>query len=354
MHHTAVDGVRQRVGLAILLTATLLPGSPVARADDPAPVDHSAHAGHGEHQMSAEDLATLRRKIPLYQQYTDEQINQGMARMVDLELYVSPAGVRNEVGVLALGHGYKEPGNTFFRTAFAPIGSEYPTAAGLGMAMMGSGHIQKAVDELVAAGARTIVAVPSEIGDDTSLIRQWRYIFGLSDDSAYLDVPRVKSPARIILTKTPTTSPVVGDILADYAKGAVRDPQKEVALLVVHGPEEADDNAKLLAILKGHAAKVQAATGLREVKYDSLQDDAPTAIRTANVNRMREWISAHTAQGHRVIVLQCIMTGQGGVTGRLRRDFDGLTYDLVDKGLIEHTLFDQWIRSTVSGALGRT
>lgn len=339
----------------VTLVVAMLAGSAGALAAEKAAGadDHSAHQGQAAHEMSANDLAVLRQKIPLYRQYTDSQINEGMARMVDLEVYVSPAGVRNEVGVLALGHGYKEPGNTFFVGAFKPVAGKYPTAAGLGMAMMSSGHIQAAVDQLEKSGAKTIVALPTEVGDDTSLIRQWSYIFGLSDESAYLDVPRVKSTAKILMARTPTTSPIIGEILADYAKSAIRDAKNEVAMLVVHGPQEAEDNLKLLKILAGHAATVKAATGLSEVYYDSLQDDAPTAIRTANVNRMRDWISKHTAAGHRVIVLQAIMTGQGGVSGRLRRDFDGLSYDLVDKGFTEHPLFDRWIDATVTAELAR-
>lgn len=353
-----VTGSRGRVAIpvvgsavmgAMVLLALAAPVPAIASEED-----HSQHAGHSAHQMSAEDLATLRRKIRLYQQYTDEEINQGMARMADLEFYVSPEGVRDEVGILALGHGYKEPGNTFFRNAYEPIGRRHPVAAGLGMAMMSSDHIQAAVDRLEKAGAKTIVAIPTEVGDDTSLIRQWHYIFGLSDESAYLDVPRVKSTAKIVMTKTPTTSPVTGDILADFAKSALRDPAKDVVLLVAHGPEEAADNAKLMKILEGHAARVKAVTGVREVRYDSLQDDAPTAVRQANVNRMRDWISAHGDQGHRVIVLQVLITGQGGVTGRLRRDFDGLTYELVDKGLAEHPLFNTWIEQSVQQAVAST
>jgi hypothetical protein len=335
------------VAAAMTLALSLAAPVPVTAAGD----DHSQHADHAAHQMSAEDLATLRRKIPLYQQYTDEEINQGMARMADLEYYVSPEGVRDEVGILALGHGYKEPGNTFFRNAYEPIGRRHPVAAGLGMAMMSSDHIQTAVDRLEKAGAKTIVAIPTEVGDDTSLIRQWHYIFGLTDESAYLDVPRVKSKAKIVVTKTPTTSPVTSEILAAYARSAVRDPAKEVVLLVAHGPEDAADNAKLMKILEGHAARVKAVSGVREVRYDSLQDDATTEVREANVKRMRDWISAHGEMGHRVIVLQVLMTGQGGVTARLRRDFDGLNYDLVDKGLAEHPLFNTWIEESVREAL---
>lgn len=345
--------VAPRRSLALTASlAAMLGAAPALAADDHSQHQkHDEHAAHaGGHNMSKEDLAVLRERIPLYRLYTDEQINQGMARMADLGFYVSPAGVKDEIGILALGHGYKEPGNTQFRKAYEPIAGKHPTAAALGMAMMDSNHIQEGVDQLVRAGARTIVAIPTEVGDDTSLVHQWRYIFGLEKEGAYLDVPQVKTDARIVLTKTPTTSPIIGDILADYAKEASKDPQNEVAILVAHGPEEADDNRKLLAILEQHAAKIKQATGLREVHFDSLQDDATPDVRSANVNRMRDWITRHDKAGHRVIVLQAIMTGQGGVTERLRKDFDGLNYTLVDKGFTEHPLFGKWIEQTVQQA----
>lgn len=334
-------------GLMVLLLA----GSPVAYSAEPAAkgnsaVDHSAHA----HEMSAEDIATLRRKIDLYQEYTDEQINASMARMTDSQKYVSPAGVRGEVGVLALGHGYKEPGDTMFTNAYKPVAAEHPTAAALGMAMMSSSHIQQAVDQLEAAGAKTIVAIPTEIGDYTSLVRQWHYIFGLSDESAYLDVPRVKTNAKVVVTKTVVTDPVVGEILGDYAKAAARNPKKEVALIVAHGPELPADNVKLLEVLDRHAKQVKSASGLLEVKAESVQDDAPSEIRKANADRMRQWIKSHADNGHRVIVLQVLMTGQGGVTQRFRKDFAGLDFDLVDKGLVEHPAFGAWIEKQIAQA----
>jgi hypothetical protein len=65
---------------------------------------------------------------------------------------------------------------------------------------------------------------------------------------------------------------------------------------------------------------------------------------------MRDWIQQTTASGKRVIVLQVIMTSQGGVTRRIRRDLDGLEFELVDKGVAEHPLFDRWVRDTVAAA----
>ena len=251
-----------------LLSVGLLAGGPVFAAE-PAVEPRTSHEAH--------DLATLRRRIPLYAGYSDQQINDSMARMVDSERYLSPDRVRSDVGILALGHGYGDPGNDQFIGAYRKVATVHRTAAGLGMAMMGSGHIQAAIDKLEKAGAKIIVALPTEVGDDTSLIRQWRYIFGDPIEASYLDVPRVKSKAIVVLAPhTPIMSPIAGRILTDFAKAAVREPAREAAILIVHGPEDPADNVKLMKVMADHAATVKLGSGLSEAR-----STASTAIEDA-------------------------------------------------------------------------
>ncbi len=332
-----------------LLTVCSLATLPVATgraAESEGGMDHSQHAGH--HHMTAEQLATLRAKIELYAGYTDEQIMASMARMQDSEEYLSPAETRDAVGILALGHGYGDIGNGQFKAGYRTVAVEHPTAVALGMSMMDSAHIQKAVNELEAAGAKTIVVLPTEVGQSTSLVRQWHYIFGRIDESSYLDVPRVESGARIVIAQTPTNSPLVGEILADNVKAVSRDPASEAVVLIAHGPEDPDDNVKELANLGRQAETVKRGTGVAEIIYGTLQDDAPPAVRQANVDQLREQMQSLEAKGKRLIVAPVLMTSQGGVTGRIKRDLDGLDYELIDKGITEHALFKTWIEDTVA------
>jgi hypothetical protein len=335
---------------ALILAAAV--GLPAARAADE--VDHSAHAGHAAgHAMSAADLATLRAKIPLYQSYTDEQVNASMARMRDTADYLSPPAVRHSVGVLALGHGYGDKGDAQFKAGFADVARSHPTAVGLGMAMMSSSHIQQAVADLEAAGATTIVVLPTEIGQRTNLTRQWNYILGREEVSAYLDVPRLKSRARVVMGTTPTGSPVVTDILAANLRTVSRDPAREFAVVIAHGPTDAQENAEELADLERHARGVQKALGLAGAMGATLQDDAPTAIREANVERIRERIRAEAAAGRRVLVAPLLVTSGGFVSMKIRRDLEGLDYTMVDAGLAESPLFPRWVDETVATLSGR-
>jgi len=147
-------------GPAVALSLACLLGSPAFGQED-----HSAHAEH-QHQMTAEQLAELRVKIPLYDEYTDEQIVQGMSRMKNTWGWVTETEAGNTIGILALAHGFKEVGNQQFRTAFANAVQEYPVTYAFGMAMMTSDHIQSAVSALEAAGAETIIVLPTTTADN--------------------------------------------------------------------------------------------------------------------------------------------------------------------------------------------
>ncbi len=308
------------------------------------------HQDHSGHRMTHEQIELLKSKIELYRPYTDEQINAAMARMYDTHEYLSPPDVRGHVGVLALGHGYKAEGDALFKSGYAGIARTYPTAVGLGMTMMDSSQIQMAVDRLEAAGAKTIVVLPTEIGDSTSLIRQWEYAFGRRDQSSYLDVERINSKARVVLARTPTTSPLTTRILADFVQGVSRDPSRETVVLIAHGPEDAGDNRRELINLAAIATGIRSATKVVEVRYGTLQDDAPPAIRQKNVNEMRGWIETARAAGRDVIVVPVVIVSRSGVSRRIANDLEGLAYTSTVKGIAEHPLFERWILDTVAAA----
>jgi hypothetical protein len=338
-----------RSSLPTFIVPAFLCAWSIAGAADGA-TDHSQHQAGGGHQMTHEQIEILKSKIELYRPYTDEQINAAMSRMYDAHDYLSPTDVKGAVGILALGHGYKAEGDALFKKAYSGVASSWPTAVGLGMTMMTSSDIQQAVHQLEAAGAKTIVVLPTEIGDNTSLIRQWDYAFGRRDTSSYLDVERIRTSARVVVAKTPTTSPLVTQILSDYVKSASRNPAREIVVLIAHGPENPADNTKELANLAVHAAGIRDATGVADVKFGTLQDDAPPAIRQKNVERFREWIREANGAGRHAIAVPVLIVSRSGVSTRIAKDLEGLDYTSTEKGIAEHPLFDRWVRETVAAA----
>jgi hypothetical protein len=309
-----------------------------------AQTEQAQHGAH--HQMTDAQLAELRAKIPLYAQYSDEEIMAGMARMKNTWGWVSDTPVSGRVGVLALAHGFKEEANQQFREAFGPASEAYPTTYAFGMAMMTSAHIQAAVTELERAGAQTIVILPTTTADHSTLTQQWDYIFGLEEESAYLDVPRVQTQARLIWAETPTAHPIMAEIMLDHARELSRDPANELVIIMGHGPQSADDNARELAILARHADYLAREGGFMEVKFANVQDDAPREIRAANVAEIRAWAQDALDDGHDVIVVTTALT-QSNVVGRMKRDVDGVAR-FNDKGLMQNPRFRAWIETAIA------
>jgi hypothetical protein len=330
------------IALALLLVSAAATGG----AHD----GKAAAGGHQHHHsMTAEQLAELRAKIPLYREYSDEAIAAGMSRMKNSWGWVTetPAGAR--VGVLALAHGFKETGNRQFAEAYAGAANDYPKAYAFGMAMMTSEHIQSAIDALQDNGAEIIVVMPTTTADNTTLVRQWDYIFGKRDESAYLDVARVRSDAELIWAPTPTGDPLVAEIMLDYARELSRDPSRELVIIMGHGPQDSADNERELEILNRHAAFIRKQGGFSEVRAANVQDDAPTGVRAANVEMIRGWAEAAEAEGRRTIVVHTALT-QSGVVGRMARDVEGVA-EFNSKGLMQHPLFGQWIDNAIARTL---
>jgi hypothetical protein len=299
---------------------------------------------HSHHQMTDEQFAELREKIPLYREFTDEQIMENMARMgPGIHVYLSDTELTGNVGVLALGHGYSKIGNEQFTNAYAPTATKHPTAVAFGMAMMSSEHIQTAVDELTSAGADTVVVLPVTTLKTGGLIGQWRYIFGEQTDAPWMSVPRVQSEARIVFGTTPTSGALISAILLDYANELSRDQ------VIAHGPDNAEENKNELASLEQHAEVIRKGSAFAEVQGFTLQDDAPSVVREANIDRIRGWVQAALDQDKRVIVLTTLPV-KGNVQKKIRRDLKGLDYDLSEKGIVEHPLFSEWVDSVIAAA----
>jgi len=313
----------------------------------PAATQDGAHA---HHNLTDEQFVELREKIPLYREFTDEQIMENMARMgPGSHFYLSDTKVTGKIGVLALAHGYSKSGNESFKNAYAPTAAKHPTAVAFGMAMMSSEHIQAAVDELTSTGADTVVVLPVTTLKTGPLAEQWRYIFGERAEAPWMSVSRVQSDARIVFGPTPTSGALISAILLDYAIELSRDPAGEVVAILAHGPDDAEENAEELAMLEQHAAAIRKGRAFSEVRGFTLQDDAPSAIRQANIDQIREWVQAAVDRDQRVIVLTTLPVN-GNVHKKIRRDLKGLDYDMSERGIVEHARFSEWVDSVIASA----
>ena len=345
----------------VFVSVVLVCGFAVAE-DTPNP--HAGHAmggvqmdeqgrrlyGQG-HKVTDAAADELRGRIDQFAGADTAMIQQVMDRMgSNYEWYISDLQLRGDTGVLILAHGFRAAGDDIFRQRLAPLADQDPTALAMGMSMMMSEHIQLAINDLEAAGAKRIVVVPVVSNRYNSLMRQWEYIFGLNDEPAYMAVPRVQSNVEMFLTSPPGDAPLIAATLADYAREISTTPDNEFLLLVAHGPESAADNEIVLEMLNNLVGQVQETVGFAAVGVVSLQDDSPKAVRAANVAAMRKLIEQAEADGYQVLVVTNLLSARA-VQRELRRDLRGLNYTFNAKGIVQHDNFIRWIETSVADTL---
>lgn len=359
--------------LAALACAGILSASPLLAAEedhstmdhskmdhskmDSGTMDHSQHSmgrdelgrsGYGmKHQMDPALTNELRKKIEQYNNASDAEIALSMDMMgMEYAWYISPTSVRADDGVLILTHGFREQGDKIFKERVQPIAEIFPTSLGVGMAMMMSSHVQTAVDDLKAAGAKRVIVIPVTSSATNELYRQWLYIFGKQDQAEFASVPRVKTDLQVTMVPPPGDNPLVAEILLDNAKEISTDPKKEAVFIVGHGPSGAADNERELKVLAGLSRIIQEDGDFASVQGRTLQDDAPEQVRAANVAKLRGMIEAAQKDGKRVLVITNLISARS-IQSKIREDLQGLDYQFNNKGIVEHPNFMRWMMEAV-------
>jgi hypothetical protein len=367
-------GINLASRLAALMAAPLvIIGSGVMadahqEAVDHSQMDHSGHdmAGHSterdemgrrlhgmKHDVTPEIVEELRQKIIGWEDVTEAEVKLSMEMMgSNYEWFISGDDVTGSTGVLILLHGFRDRGDKVFKERIDPYAAIFPTALAFGMSMMMSDHIQLGLDDLVAAGAENIIVVPVVSTEHNSMIRQWQYIFGLYDEPTYAKVQQVKTDANVIFIPPPNDDPFVAEILLDYATQISTDPANEVVIIVAHGPSDAGDNKKELALMDNLAKIVKEDGGFSDVLSATLQDDAPLEVRDANVAKLRGMIETARADGKEAILVTNLI-GAYTIQSKLRKDLKGLDYKFNAKGMAQHDTFVEWIGESVRNEIER-
>ena len=339
---------------------------------DHSTMDHSGHAGHqmdtsrdalgrrlfGQpHEMPPELYDELREKIPLFKDATKAVIDMSMVQMgPEYQWYISPDALKNDAGILVITHGFREQGDAMFKEQLAPLATAIPTSLSMGMAMMMSDHVQLSIDDLEAAGANKIVVVPLVSTKHNELMRQWEYILGERDQPEFATVPQVTHNAKLLMADPPGDDPMIAEILVDFATEISTNPSKELVIIVAHGasgPDAAKDAVNEMKVLETLARYVKEDGGFADVQAALLQDDAPPAIREANVERLRGMVEKASKQGHSVLIVTNLL-GARTIQPKLRSDLKGLDYKFNTKGITQHPNFVEWLGESVRLALEKS
>jgi pentapeptide MXKDX repeat protein len=308
-------------------------------------MDHDAMDHSGHHDMKQEEYDLLRERILTYRTWTNKQIMDNMMAMPPTyERYVSDKELKGDLGIIVLTHGAFEPGDTYFANSLMGLAQQHPVSVGYGMAMMNGNHIQSAIDNLEAAGAKKIVCVPAALSANGTVYEQWAFYFGEREDAVYLDAPRMTSNVPMTLAEPMRDHPMASQMLLDHAQEISNNPKNEFVLIVGHGPSEPDDNVAELKVISKHAERVKANGGFADVKAYNFQDDAPPKVRGANVKVMRGWIEEAKAAGLDVIMVGYLLATRG-IQHKIPEDFASLDFTFNEKGLSSHPDFAKWVEA---------
>jgi sirohydrochlorin ferrochelatase len=286
----------------------------------------------------------------------------------------SPTTAASHVGILLMAHGGGKSWNGNVESIASEVNRSQPTEVAFGMADRTT--LQAGIDKLVARGVTEVVAVPLFVSSHSSVIESTKYLLGLRPtapadlaDFASMDMDHVHDSAAHGATSTDTNAaavdkslkttpvksaatirmapaldhhPMLAEILTDRALAISRHPEKEVVILVAHGPNDDPENNQWLADLHEVATMIGAKKPFVRVDATTVRDDAEAPVRDAATQDFRKLVSAAYDQGDRVLIVPVLLS-YGGIENGIRLRLDGLDHVMSPAGLLPDPRIAQWV-----------
>lgn len=256
-----------------------------------------------------------------------------------------------DFGVLVMAHGGGPQWNSSVETMLAPVARDYPLEMAFGMADAAS--LQDAVSRLEARGVSRIAVVRLFISGE-SWHERTEQILGIrpgaparptqaADHSAHgghsMEFWRLNTTSSFAVSvEGLMDAREMGAVLVERAHALSQTPANESVLIIGHGPETDEENARWLQLIGARAEALNGA-GYRDVHVETLREDWPEK-RAASEQRIRAYVQEHSQDGNRVIVVPYRLSGFGPYA----RVLDGLTYVSDGRGLIPSTEVEHWVR----------
>ena len=336
-----------RFSLNLLLALAVVSPIPLYSQTNCSPPDMVGKASFPMNEESMKErFPEIRESLPTLEEYTDSEITMIMRSMGASYYWMHDISATDKkVGVLILAHGDSDTGDQRLYNNMGALAQDYPTIIAYGMSMMTSSHISCALQEFQDKGIGTTFVVPLSESPDNTLIRQWRYVFGLEEHYAYADVSQIIAD-NIKLLEPINDDHYAREIVYDHAMQISTDPADELVILIAHGPIDPTDNLDQLKSMANISQHVQQKGRFYEVIPFTLQDDASPNVRAKNVKRLRETVEMSMSEGRQVLVVTNLMS-TGIIQAKVERDLEGLSYIFNGKGLVEHPYFVEWIKHQV-------
>jgi sirohydrochlorin ferrochelatase len=206
------------------------------------------------------------------------------------------------------------------------------------------------VKRLETSGANRVVVVPLLVSSFSNHFEEIRYYIGdryTAPEHAH-SVP-LKTTAKFVMTQAMDDHELVSGILIDATRQISSNPSKESVVLVAHGPNGDEDNARWLEKLNHHAQRLQQTLPFKRVEVTTLRDDAPTPVRDAATERLRSLVS-NGSKDSRVLVVP-VLISVGRIQTQIKERLTGLEFRMAEFGIASHANTRAWIREQGAKAI---
>lgn len=264
----------------------------------------------------------------------------------------APAEADIRPGVLLVAHGANREWNRQIKDVAEALRDHYPTEI---LFLMGEEKEPSAAvyHRLERQGISSIVIVPLFVSSHSDHFEQVRFVAGLRDTcphAEHVKLDPIRTERPIVLVGAMDDSLQMAEILLDRARAMSRTPAAEVVLLVAHGPNSDEDAALWTRNLEAVARRVEKEGGFREVATRLIRDDAPTEVRSAAVEQVRQFVQERSVKSS-VIVVPVLMA-QGEISKRkvpeILRD---LECRYTGETLLPHLAVARWAKDAIREGL---
>lgn len=287
-------------------------------------------------------------------------------------------------GVLIMAHGGSEEWNEYVKEAARPLAETYIVEFAWGMANPVT--LQQGVNALEEKGVTDIVAVPLFISSYSPIIRQTEYLFGKRDsladrpmplmhhsehyvkmfdvevDSSQFmhgmlfptELPQLSKKSKIEITEALDANSVVAEILRQRMMALSENSANETVVMVAHGPNSEDDNAKWVQTMENLIQKIQqqqkeaGEEPFKQIFGTTVRDDASEAIFNMAKENLRTLVRQSALNGDVIVVP--LFLSSGGREQAVAERLEGLDFKWSGETLLPHPLLTEFLKSSVEQA----
>jgi hypothetical protein len=222
----------------------------------------------------------------------------------------------------------------------------------------------EALGRLKKRGARRVVVVPFLVSSYSEVYRQYQYVLNMSPSPGFTELeiqlmhsmhsagahhgtpmgpvfPLRTGTTPLFLTRALDDSLELSEVLRDRAREVSRDPAREHAVLIAHGPVGDEDNVKWMEALDNLKLRLAEDVPFAGISVVSLRDDAPAPVRDAATKGLRALVEAAARRGETAVVLPVLISA-GGIERGVAARLEGLEHRM-GKPLLPHPALSRWI-----------